>query len=87
MEEAGAVAGRDGEHRWLVDPIDGTTNFIHGIPHFAISIALERSGTDHRRGDLQSDQQRPVHRRARARRLSQRPPAQGRGQARAAAMR
>ena len=45
MEEAGAVAGRDGEHRWLIDPIDGTTNFIHGIPHFAISIALERSGT------------------------------------------
>jgi myo-inositol-1(or 4)-monophosphatase len=44
MEEAGAVAGRDGEHRWLVDPIDGTTNFIHGIPHFAMSIALERSG-------------------------------------------
>lgn len=45
MEEGGAVAGRDGEHRWLVDPIDGTTNFIHGIPHFAISIGLERSGT------------------------------------------
>jgi myo-inositol-1(or 4)-monophosphatase len=45
MEEGGAVAGRDGEHRWLIDPIDGTTNFIHGIPHFAISIALERSGT------------------------------------------
>jgi len=45
MEEGGAVAGRDREHRWLIDPIDGTTNFIHGIPHFAISIALERSGT------------------------------------------
>ena len=44
MEEGGAVTGRDGEHRWLVDPIDGTTNFIHGIPHFAMSIALERSG-------------------------------------------
>ncbi|HUF45937.1 MAG TPA: inositol monophosphatase family protein [Aestuariivirgaceae bacterium] len=45
MEEAGTVAGRDGEHRWLIDPVDGTTNFIHGIPHFAISIGLERSGT------------------------------------------
>jgi myo-inositol-1(or 4)-monophosphatase len=45
MEEAGAISGRDGEHRWIVDPVDGTTNFIHGIPHFAISIALERSGT------------------------------------------
>ena len=31
-------------HRWLVDPLDGTTNFLHGIPHFAISIALERDG-------------------------------------------
>ena len=44
MEEQGAVAGTDGQHRWVVDPIDGTTNFIHGIPHIAISIALERNG-------------------------------------------
>jgi myo-inositol-1(or 4)-monophosphatase len=44
MEETGASDGSDGEHRWIVDPIDGTTNFIHGIPHFAISIALERKG-------------------------------------------
>jgi myo-inositol-1(or 4)-monophosphatase len=41
MEEAGTVAGRDGEHRWLIDPIDGTSNFLHGIPHFAISIAVQ----------------------------------------------
>lgn len=41
MEEGGATAG-DGRHRWIVDPLDGTTNFLHGIPHFAISIALER---------------------------------------------
>lgn len=45
MEEAGEVPGRDGEHKWIIDPVDGTTNFIHGIPHFAISIALERSKT------------------------------------------
>ena len=45
MEEAGEIAGRDGEHRWIIDPVDGTTNFIHGIPHFAISIALEKLGT------------------------------------------
>lgn len=32
------------DHRWIVDPIDGTTNFLHGLPHFAISIALERAG-------------------------------------------
>jgi myo-inositol-1(or 4)-monophosphatase len=31
-------------HRWIVDPLDGTTNFLHGIPHFAVSIALERNG-------------------------------------------
>ncbi len=42
MEESGASAGSDGHHRWIVDPLDGTTNFLHGIPHFAISIALER---------------------------------------------
>ncbi|MGE0740672.1 MAG: inositol monophosphatase family protein [Hyphomonadaceae bacterium] len=44
MEERGAVEGSDKTHRWLVDPLDGTTNFLHGIPHFAISIALEREG-------------------------------------------
>jgi myo-inositol-1(or 4)-monophosphatase len=44
MEESGTRAGSDKEHRWIVDPIDGTTNFIHGIAHFAISIALERAG-------------------------------------------
>lgn len=42
-EEGKPVAG-DGRHRWIVDPIDGTTNFLHGIPHFAISVALERDG-------------------------------------------
>ncbi len=44
MEETGAVAGTDTSNRWIVDPLDGTTNFLHGIPHFAISIALERDG-------------------------------------------
>jgi len=44
MEERGAVEGRDTQHRWIVDPLDGTTNFLHGIPMFAISIALERDG-------------------------------------------
>ncbi|HKD46562.1 MAG TPA: inositol monophosphatase family protein [Rhizomicrobium sp.] len=43
-EEGGAVEGRDKTHRFIIDPIDGTTNFLHGIPHFAISIALEREG-------------------------------------------
>jgi myo-inositol-1(or 4)-monophosphatase len=44
MEERGAVEGPDKSHRWIVDPLDGTTNFLHGVPHFAISIALEREG-------------------------------------------
>ena len=44
MEESGETAGRDPQHRWIVDPLDGTTNFLHGIPQFAISIALERQG-------------------------------------------
>src|SRR6202012_174680 len=43
-EEGGAVAGADKSHRFIIDPIDGTTNFMHGVPHFAISIALEREG-------------------------------------------
>ena len=44
MEERGAVEGEDSQHRWIVDPLDGTTNFLHGLPMFAISIALERQG-------------------------------------------
>ncbi len=44
-EEGGAHAGTDKTHRWIVDPLDGTINFLHGIPHFAIAIALERNGT------------------------------------------
>lgn len=42
MEEGGEVAGEDSEHRWVIDPIDGTTNFIHAIPYFCISLALEK---------------------------------------------
>ena len=43
-EESGAEPGSDPRHRWIVDPLDGTTNFLHGIPHFSISIGLERDG-------------------------------------------
>jgi myo-inositol-1(or 4)-monophosphatase len=41
-EERGVIDGPDKSHRFIIDPIDGTTNFLHGIPHFAISVALER---------------------------------------------
>jgi myo-inositol-1(or 4)-monophosphatase len=44
-EEGGETEGTDKTHRWIVDPLDGTTNFLHGIPHFAVSIGLERAGT------------------------------------------
>ena len=43
-EETGEEIGTDKSHRWIVDPIDGTTNFIHGIAHFATTVALEREG-------------------------------------------
>lgn len=44
MEEGGVVEGADKSHRWIIDPLDGTTNFLHGIPMFSISIGLEREG-------------------------------------------
>ncbi|MTI16582.1 inositol monophosphatase [Rhodobacteraceae bacterium RKSG542] len=44
MEEGGEIESKDGQHRWIVDPLDGTTNFLHGIPIFCVSIALERNG-------------------------------------------
>ena len=40
-EEVGKINNKDKENIWIIDPIDGTTNFLHGIPHFAISIALK----------------------------------------------
>lgn len=43
-EETGVIEGEDTTHRWIIDPLDGTTNFLHGNPHFCISIALEVHG-------------------------------------------
>jgi myo-inositol-1(or 4)-monophosphatase len=43
-EESGEIAGTDKTHRWIIDPLDGTTNFLHGIPLFAVSLGLEREG-------------------------------------------
>ena len=42
MEESGASGSEHWAWRWVVDPLDGTTNFLHGMPHWAISIGLER---------------------------------------------
>jgi len=44
MEEGGEIKGTDAAHRWIIDPLDGTTNFLHGIPHWAVAIALEKNG-------------------------------------------
>jgi myo-inositol-1(or 4)-monophosphatase len=43
-EESTEVKGADPTRRWIVDPLDGTTNFLHGLPHWAVSIALEHKG-------------------------------------------
>ena len=41
-EETGKILNKDKETFWIIDPIDGTTNFLHGVPHFAISVALQK---------------------------------------------
>jgi myo-inositol-1(or 4)-monophosphatase len=43
-EEGGEIPGNDPTRRWIVDPLDGTTNFLHGLPHWSISIGLEHKG-------------------------------------------
>ena len=43
-EERGLIEGSDKTHTWIADPLDGTTNFLHAIPHFAVNIALQREG-------------------------------------------
>jgi len=43
-EESKEIEGEDPTRRWIVDPLDGTTNFLHGLPHWAVSIALEHKG-------------------------------------------
>ena len=48
LEEGGEIEGDPNKPRWIVDPLDGTTNFLHGIPHFAISIAVEERKPDGR---------------------------------------
>lgn len=44
MEEGGRIEAKDGKNYWVIDPLDGTTNFLHAIPHFAISIGVQREG-------------------------------------------
>jgi myo-inositol-1(or 4)-monophosphatase len=44
QEENGIIEGTDKSHTWHIDPLDGTSNFLHGVPHFAVSVGLEREG-------------------------------------------
>ncbi len=44
MEESGVIEGSNPDYHWIIDPLDGTKNFLHGLPHWAISIALEYKG-------------------------------------------
>ncbi|MGH1455357.1 MAG: inositol monophosphatase family protein [Alphaproteobacteria bacterium] len=44
MEESGAKGNQNSDYRWIIDPLDGTSNFLHGLPHWCISIALEHNG-------------------------------------------
>lgn len=46
LEEGGTIPGAEGKPRWIIDPLDGTTNFLHSIPHFAISIAVQEPKLD-----------------------------------------
>jgi myo-inositol-1(or 4)-monophosphatase len=46
LEEGGTIEGSAGKPRWVIDPLDGTSNFLHGIPHFAISIAVQEPALD-----------------------------------------
>ena len=43
-EESGVIKGADADYRWIIDPLDGTTNFLHSFPHYAVSIACEYRG-------------------------------------------
>lgn len=61
LEEGGEIAGKDESHRWIIDPLDGTSNFIHAIPYFCISLALEKREADGRRHILAGVIYDPIH--------------------------
>jgi len=61
MEESGESAGKDTAYRWIVDPLDGTSNFIHAIPYFCIALALEKQDTSGRREVVAGVVFDPIH--------------------------
>ena len=76
-EMGGPAPGSTARHCWIYDPIDGTTNFAHGLPIFCASLALEIDGVISGRRRLRPDPRGALHRRAGRRRLPERPPAPG----------
>ena len=80
--ERAAIATRVPEYCWVFDPVDGTTNYAHGLPIFCSSLALEISRRAGRRRDLRSQPARAVHRRARPGRVAERRAAAGVGRRR-----
>jgi fructose-1,6-bisphosphatase/inositol monophosphatase family enzyme len=70
--ELGPANGQDSEFTWIIDPLDGTTNFIHGFPQYAVSIAQTKNGVLEQGVVYDPNTQRAVHRHARQRRLPQR---------------
>ena len=65
------------DHIWIIDPLDGTTNFLHGMPTYCVSIALQVEGKLTQGGDLRPQPQRPVHRHSRLWRVPEQPPHPG----------
>jgi len=61
LEEGGEIPGKDATHRWIIDPLDGTTNFIHAIPYFCISIGLEKREADGRSDIIAAVIFDPIH--------------------------
>lgn len=61
LEEGGEVAGKDPAYRWIIDPLDGTSNFIHAIPYFCISVALEQRSADGRSEIIAGVTYDPIH--------------------------
>ncbi len=80
LAEESGVQDKDSEFQWIIDPLDGTTNFIHGFQYYCVSIALAHKGIITQAVVYDPDPQRPVHRLARQRRLPERAP-HSRGQA------
>ena len=76
LAEEGTAKGRnaDAEHVWIIDPLDGTTNFLHGLPQYCVSIALQHKQQITQAVILRSGAQRSVHRHARSRRVPERSP-------------